>query len=429
MFCRRPLRKQAPSSRRQTHPMNNPGDNAGRAAADAEAAAALRQNFLGAMRHAACTVSVVTTNGPAGRFGLTVSAMSSVSADGPTPTLLVCINHSSASADALLANGVFCVNVLRDDQAYVSESFARRSPPASGTDSAAAPDKFAVANWTTLITGAPRIVDPLVAFDCRVQSVERVGTHFVVVGAVAGVFVSPSGGAPLIYANRAYGTPQRLARQNTVPTATAGALSLGCVQNLAPALLPRLIAQMTAEQPQLGIALLEGDQHFVLGSLRSGEIDLAVLYERELPGDIAILAAAELDTYVLLPRDHRLAAQPAIALGDLAAEHLILHDLAPMREYCLALFRDSGRVPVVGYRTTSFEMVRGMVANGLGYSLLDTRPASDISYDGGALVTRPLAGAVARHRMVLAHRAGRALASAELAFAAHCREVFGEHRY
>ena len=412
--------------------MNNPGDNAGRAAAHAEAAAALRQHFLSAMRHAACTVSVVTTNGPAGRFGLTVSAMSSVSADGPAPTLLVCINQSSTSADALLANGVFCVNVLRDDQAYVSESFARRAAPNSGPgsspDSAAAPDKFAVANWTTLITGAPRIVDPLVAFDCRVQSVERVGTHFVVVGAVAGVFVSPSGGAPLIYANRAYGTPQRLARHNTGPTATAGALSLGCVQNLAPALLPRLIAQMMAEQPQLGIALLEGDQHFVLGSLRSGEIDLAVLYDRELPDDVATLATADLDTYVLLPRDHPLATRSMIELGDLAGEPLVLHDLAPTREHCLALFRASGLVPVVGYRTTSFEMVRGMVANGLGYSLLGTRPANDIAYDGGALVTRPLAGAVAPHRMVLAHRKGRALSPAELAFAEHCRKVFGEHR-
>jgi hypothetical protein len=43
------------------------------------------------MSHAACTVNVVTTDGAAGRHGVTVSAMVSVSADTPQPTLLVCI--------------------------------------------------------------------------------------------------------------------------------------------------------------------------------------------------------------------------------------------------------------------------------------------------------------------------------------------------
>jgi len=88
---------------------------------------ALRQRFLLGMSHAACTVNVVTTDGAAGRHGVTVSAMVSVSADTPQPTLLVCIHHRSAVAAAVLANGVFCVNVLRDDQAHISDNFAGRS--------------------------------------------------------------------------------------------------------------------------------------------------------------------------------------------------------------------------------------------------------------------------------------------------------------
>ena len=50
---------------------------------------ALRQQFLHGMSHAASTVNVVTTDGVAGRHGVTVSAMVSVSADTPQPTLLV----------------------------------------------------------------------------------------------------------------------------------------------------------------------------------------------------------------------------------------------------------------------------------------------------------------------------------------------------
>ena len=58
----------------------------------------IRQRFLSGMSHAACTVNIVTTDGRAGRSGVTVSAMSSVSADTPKPTLLVCIHHQSITA-------------------------------------------------------------------------------------------------------------------------------------------------------------------------------------------------------------------------------------------------------------------------------------------------------------------------------------------
>jgi flavin reductase (DIM6/NTAB) family NADH-FMN oxidoreductase RutF len=119
--------------------------------------AVLRQRFLLGMSHAACTVSVVTTDGAAGRHGVTVSAMVSVSADTPQPTLLVCIHHLSPVAGALLANGVFCVNVLREDQWPVSDSFAGRS----GAHGAA---KFDCARWRTQLTGAPRVIEALVAF-------------------------------------------------------------------------------------------------------------------------------------------------------------------------------------------------------------------------------------------------------------------------
>jgi flavin reductase (DIM6/NTAB) family NADH-FMN oxidoreductase RutF len=171
-----------------------------RSASDEIAVAERRQSFLAGMSQAAATVSVVTTDGPAGRSGVTVSAMSSVSAD--EPTLLVCIHHQSQTAAAILRNSVFCVNLLRDDQSVISESFA-------GRQKAMLADKFACSAWTSQITGAPRLIDPLVAFDCRLLTSQRVGTHHVLLGAVEDVYIGPSG-SPLIYANRAYGTAARL---------------------------------------------------------------------------------------------------------------------------------------------------------------------------------------------------------------------------
>jgi flavin reductase (DIM6/NTAB) family NADH-FMN oxidoreductase RutF len=162
----------------------------------------LRRSFLGAMSHAACSVNIVTTDGPAGRFGVTVSAMSSVSADSPKPTLLVCVHHLSPAAEAIIANGVFCVNLLRDDQSHISDSFAGRLKLPGG-------DKFACADWVTESTGAPRLTDPLAAFDCRLEMSHRIGTHFLFVGAAEAIYAAAIG-SPLIYANRAYGRPARL---------------------------------------------------------------------------------------------------------------------------------------------------------------------------------------------------------------------------
>src|SRR6202051_3625449 len=235
----------------------------------APAERALRQQFLHGMSHAACTVSVVTTDGVAGRHGVTVSAMVSVSADTPQPTLLVCIHHLSPVISALLQNGGFCVNVLRDDQAHISDNFAGRS----GVQGAA---KFDCAAWTTQLTGAPRVVDSLVAFDCRVTASERVGSHFVVFGSVQEIFVA-SPGAPLIFANRAYGVPRRFhQRRNARSAAPNLALTLGCYQVFAPFVVPALVARLTKLHPEIDLTLVEADQEHLIASLRHGDTDVTV---------------------------------------------------------------------------------------------------------------------------------------------------------
>ena len=163
----------------------------------------LRETFTAAMRNVASTVSVVSTDGPAGRAGVTVSSMTSVSADAPQPTLLICVHHKCSAAPAIIGNRAFCVNVLREDQARISDYFAGRIRPPDG-------DRFGCADWTTQATGAPRILDPLVAFDCRLLNSALVGTHHVFIGAVEEIFVGTPG-APLVYADRSYRATRPLA--------------------------------------------------------------------------------------------------------------------------------------------------------------------------------------------------------------------------
>jgi flavin reductase (DIM6/NTAB) family NADH-FMN oxidoreductase RutF len=161
-----------------------------------------RTRFLEGMSYVAATVNVVTTDGPGGRAGMTVSAMSSVSADTARPTLLVCVNKSSSGATPLLQNGVFCVNILRDSQSDVADTFAGRFGHSGEA-------RFGCAAWQLGPTGSPILDDALVAFDCQLMTSVLVGTHHVVFGEVLETWLGRSG-APLIYANRAYGTAFRL---------------------------------------------------------------------------------------------------------------------------------------------------------------------------------------------------------------------------
>lgn len=160
------------------------------------AQATLRAAFLDGMSRAASSVCVVTTDGPAGRAGVTVSAMTSVSADGDEPTMLTCLNATSSALPLVLENGCFCINVLQSDQTEISDIFSSRSPAPGG-------DKFAAVDIVTAETGAPCLREALVSFDCKLISAERVGTHHICIGAVKAVHVAPTG-EPLLYGMRRY---------------------------------------------------------------------------------------------------------------------------------------------------------------------------------------------------------------------------------
>lgn len=377
----------------------------------------LRERFLGGMASAACTVNIVTTDGPAGRHGLTVSAMSSVSADTAHPTLLVCVHRASRAAQAIIDNGVFCVNVLRDDQSYISDCFAGRFQTSDG-------DKFSCASWATQSTGAPRVVDPLVSFDCRLESHLEVGTHYVFFGEVQDLFHAEPG-SPLIYANRAYGTATRHARRIT-QTGPDEVLRIGIFHTFGPYVLPELLGRLGDGGHNVALKLLEGDQRHLVEGLKSGEIELALLYDFDLGGGLVVDRLAALQPYVLLPEGHALSEKATLALSDLVDEPMILLDAPPSGGYFVSLFEAVGLAPDIRVRTRSFEMVRSLVAHGFGYSLLTTKPACGMSYDGKSLMTRPLNGPVRPSNLVLASRVGGQLGPAAAAFHRVCSRLFAE---
>lgn len=152
--------------------------------------------FIEAMAAIATPVSIITTNGPAGRFGLTVSAVASVSAE--PPMILACINRQSPAVAAIDINGVLCVNMLGADQRALANCFAGR--PDEGL-----PFDFSRAIWQEAITGAPVLSTAIASFDCVLANAHDAGTHRVITGRVQQAR-SSSMQPPLAYSNRTYRT-------------------------------------------------------------------------------------------------------------------------------------------------------------------------------------------------------------------------------
>jgi flavin reductase len=152
-------------------------------------------DFVEAMAAAAFGVSIVTTAGEAGRFGLTVSAVTSVSVE--PPFLLVCINRKNKAEQAITKNHRFVVNMLSEQQAHLAKIFAGRP------DQGAEAYDFGEGKWHESHDGLPVLEDAAATFICDLDKFHDVGTHRIFLGRV--IEANHNGKSPLVYSGRKFG--------------------------------------------------------------------------------------------------------------------------------------------------------------------------------------------------------------------------------
>ena len=136
---------------------------------------ASRQRFREAMSRLGAAVNIITTKGPDGDTGFTASAVCSVTDD--PPTLLVCVNKNASQHDTIKAAGILCVNVLAHEHQELAPVFA-------SVGNVPMAERFALAKWQRLATGAPVLESAAAAFDCKIDQIVEVGTHSVLFCAV-----------------------------------------------------------------------------------------------------------------------------------------------------------------------------------------------------------------------------------------------------
>ncbi|WP_196809298.1 LysR substrate-binding domain-containing protein [Conexibacter woesei] len=172
----------------------------------------------------------------------------------------------------------------------------------------------------------------------------------------------------------------------------SGTLHLGCLVTLAPLVTPRLGQSFREQHPEVSVDLVEAGQDDLVAGLRSGKLSVALTYDLALTGDLTFAPLASLPPRACFAAGHPLAAQETVTMEQLAAEPLVLLDLPHSRDYFRALFAAAGVEPAVAHRSVHPEVIRTMVANDFGYTIINARPRVDVALDGRPLVTRPIAG-------------------------------------
>ena len=207
-----------------------------------------------------------------------------------------------------------------------------------------------------------------------------------------------------------------------------GAISVGCFAPVSPHFLPPIIRDMTRKHGDISVHIHEGDLRSVQDHLRDGVADIILTYDLGLDSAFEMEPLREAPPHVILAANDPLAKLPEVKMEDLAGRPMILLDLPESRTYFELMFEAAGAQPKIVHRTRTYELVRGMVATGLGFSILNTRPLIDSTYTGRRIACRRLAGAVRAPRFVLARRAHDYPTPSMEAFSSACRKFFESDR-
>ncbi|HWT15596.1 MAG TPA: LysR substrate-binding domain-containing protein [Patescibacteria group bacterium] len=190
----------------------------------------------------------------------------------------------------------------------------------------------------------------------------------------------------------------------------AGSVRLGVFPTLGPYLLPHVVPRVRARFPDLTLLLTEDKTEELLRMLRDGRLDAAIL---ALPIDDAQLAHVDLfeeDFLLALPVGHALGKRKRVDLSDLSrSELLLLEDGHCLRQQALDVCQLAGAAETRGFRATSLETLRAMVAAGVGITLLPSLSVSPPVAASDAIQLLRFSGKPPHRRIALFWRRSSAL--------------------
>lgn len=190
-----------------------------------------------------------------------------------------------------------------------------------------------------------------------------------------------------------------------------GPLKLGAIFTMAPYLLPQLIPLLQSMAPSLQLEVQEDFTEGLCKKLRDGLLDVILVSLPFSEPDVVSVELFEEPLVCLAPRDHLLAHKEQITREDLVGQPVLLmgpgHCLRDQIVELLPALADLGHTSSARSlpESNSLEMLRYMVAAGLGVSLVPRSAAQPGMCQAARIVARPLAIPAGQRRLALAWRA------------------------
>lgn len=244
---------------------------------------------------------------------------------------------------------------------------------------------FVVAGELSSVTQAARklhVSQPSIS--AAIQQIEEVtGLQLFVRHHAQGLSLTPSGRQLMTRARQLLGDAEGLEKYAiSLGEEIGGELRLVAFPTFAPAFLPQLLRRYADRHPSVSLYCDKMNQADIVVGLRQGDYELAFTYDLQVPEEIDFMPLYRFPPYAVVAVDHPLAGRDRIDLAELARWPMVLLDWPLSREYFLSIFTHHGVSPAVAHRAKSMDMVRGLVANGFGFSLFNT-PIEAL--DGGDL--------------------------------------------
>ncbi|PLR39674.1 4-hydroxyphenylacetate 3-monooxygenase, reductase component [Chimaeribacter californicus] len=159
-----------------------------------------RLRFRDAMASLPAAVNIVTTQGSAGRCGITATAVCSVT-DTP-PTMLVCVNSRSAMNPVFTQNGRMCVNVLNHEQEEMARHFA-------GMTELTMEQRFTLEGWREGVLQQPLLQCALASLEGEIQQIQTIGTHHLYLLEIKSITLAEQGHGLIYFKRQFHATPHQ----------------------------------------------------------------------------------------------------------------------------------------------------------------------------------------------------------------------------
>ena len=163
---------------------------------------------------------------------------------------------------------------------------------------------------------------------------------------------------------------REVARRATDPE--AGSLRIGLFPTLAPYLLPHIVPVLHERFPKLELLLVEEKSAVVHQRLRDGQLDVGLLAMPVHDDHLHCEPLFDEEFVLAVPTGHPLSSvRGTVSTSVLAGDNvLLLEEGHCLRDQALSVCQLAGAEERSGFRATSLETLRQMVAAGVGVTLL-----------------------------------------------------------